>query len=88
MKAPYTQTVFVPKGWIALSTAKYGKEVKHSDSDNFEIPEGLDKEEWTSLFGNEAVSCFVFEESPKISVYLYSIIAGPYHEHTSEREDI
>jgi len=30
------------------------------------------------LFENNELTCFEFGISPKISVYLYSIIAGPY----------
>jgi aminopeptidase N len=34
------------------------------------------------------VSCFQFAESPKISVYLYSLIAGPYVLHETTNPEI
>lgn len=45
---------------------------------------GLNEKEFEALFGGEDISCFQFGLSPKISVYLYSIVAGPYDLHESE----
>ena len=87
MKAPYTLMALVPKGWTALSTTKLAKDISHNGSNEFSEQLsrfGLDEKEFTSLFNGGDVSCFEFELSPKISVYLYSIVAGPYDLHESE----
>ena len=48
----------------------------------------VDENEFVSLFDSEEVACVEFGMSPKISVYLYSIIAGPYVTFESQNEDI
>ena len=81
----------VPRGWIALSTSKQCKETTSSGSSAFReqiSSYGLDAKEFTSPFEGEDVSCFEFGESPKLSVYLYSMIAGPYEAIVSDRDEI
>ena len=41
-----------------------------------------------NLFQEEDAKCFQFKKSPPLSVYLYSIIAGPYQLIESEQPDI
>mmetsp|Transcript_9866 Transcript_9866/g.16592 ORF Transcript_9866/g.16592 Transcript_9866/m.16592 type:complete len:782 (-) Transcript_9866:41-2386(-) len=91
MKAPYTLLALVPKGWVALSTCNLVKPEAPSGSGEYAeslSKFGLDGDEFTSLFNGEEVSAFEFGESPKISVYLYSIIAGPYVLHESSDEAV
>jgi hypothetical protein len=40
------------------------------------------------LFENKEVTCFEFGVSPIISVYLYSVIAGPYATVESEIKEV
>ena len=90
IKAPYTLCVLVPKGWTVISTMSQRKEVSHKGSSEFTdscerflLPE----KEFCDLFGEEEVSCFEFRKSPKISVYLYSVCAGPYHMFETDKPD-
>ena len=48
----------------------------------------MNEKEFVDLFGSEEVACFEFGLSPKISVYLYSLIAGPYVTLESEKDEI
>ena len=36
-------------------------------------------EHFLEFYEDKQVSLYVFEETPKISTYLYAICAGPYH---------
>ena len=81
----------VPKGWIALSTCEQINETTFSGTPEFnEQVESYwsGAKDFIELFGEENVACYQFGESPKLSVYLYSIIAGPYELVKSEKPDI
>jgi aminopeptidase N len=91
MKAPYKLTALVPHGWVALSTMYCEKGVSSNGSKEYSESLkdlDLDEKEFTELFNGEKVSCYDFGVSPKISVYLYSIVAGPYDLHESTNQQV
>ena len=86
MKATFDMLVFVKKGWQVLSTENVSG-VAHKNDDKFaDSASAFDvkADEWAAFFEGD-VSSFTFGKSPKLSVYLFSIIAGPYD--TVESED-
>jgi len=48
----------------------------------------LDETDFINKFKGEDVWCYEFPESQKLSVYLFSIVAGPYVTHESEKDEI
>lgn len=79
--------VFVKSDWQALSTMPVKKKAQ-SDSEEF-VKECLsfgveDSAKWVGMFDTK-VSLYSFGLSPKLSCYLFSIIAGPYD--TIESDD-
>ena len=58
-----------------------GKNVVFNGSDEFlsKLKSfNLDEKEFIAPYNGEGVACFEFDESPRISTYLYCFIAGPY----------
>lgn len=91
LKATYTMIAVVPRGWIALSTKHQCTDTTDSGTKQFSdqlAKFGIDEKEFISHFYDEPVSCFEFGTSPKISVYLFSIIAGPYVRHDSDKPEV
>lgn len=91
LKAPYTFLAIVPKSWIVLSTEPQCSPTSQIGSQEFSDQLSkfdLNESEFTTRFDGEAVSAFEFGLSKKISVYLYSCIAGPYATIESDKADI
>lgn len=80
LKAPYSLLVFAPENWVVVST-KTTKQISHKEDlafthsvVSFEVTNEL-----YEAFGEEKIRAHEFLESWKISPYLYSVMAGPYH---------
>lgn len=81
MKSKYDMLAMVKKGWQVLSTEIVDKKANKGDAlFKSELARfGLNEEEWINFFDKDQdLSVFTFGDSPLISCYLYSIIAGPY----------
>jgi hypothetical protein len=79
MKAKMTLMVTVPADWIAVSNSK---ETRFEDAgkDGYRVLERNEFVDFLQCYASgEKVSCYSFEETPRISTYLYAICAGPYH---------
>ena len=91
MKATYTFLVLAPKDWAVFANAPQVGETTFNGSEGFSARVksfNLDEKEFTSHFNGQAIACFEFGESPRISTYLYCFIAGPYVCMESDRDEI
>lgn len=80
LKAPMQLTVLCPAEWTAVSNSV---EKKYDYSDGKKGQHILEKHaiaDFVDFYGEDAkISIYDFEQTPKISPYLYAIVAGPYH---------
>jgi len=90
LKGSYRLLVFAPKEWQVISSCYHLGAWEMNDKrtemakEEFRLESDIHKD-----FGHQdGVRCFMFEESPKLSTYLYSVIAGPYKEYTNPHEFI
>lgn len=85
MKGTYELLVYAPADWVVLSTSE---NKAPSDKGTFDFQASsahfnIDKELY-EVFGADPIRCWQFEESYKLSTYLYSLMAGPYKEFVDE----
>lgn len=91
LKATYTFMTIVPKSWTVFANALQVGDSAVIGTDEYKNrlhSFGIDATEFTSGFDDEPLHAFEFEESPKISTYLYCFIAGPYATILSDQEVI
>jgi aminopeptidase N len=91
LKASYTLLALAPKDWVVIANAPQIKETSESGSNAFtkQLQKySIDEAKFTSYFGGEAVNCFEFGESYKLSTYLFCFVAGPYVCFESEKPAI
>lgn len=72
-----TLCVTVPESWVAVGNGidrRYSSESKEAKR----ILERQGIEHFLKFYENEKVAVHMFEETPRISTYLYAICAGPY----------
>lgn len=88
LKAKMTLTVMCPREWEAVSNGIETRYNYELDSDEYGKGKGegsrvIEKNEigWMLDFydqGSEKISIATYEQTPKISPYLYALCAGPY----------
>jgi aminopeptidase N len=83
LKAPWTFRARVPEAWTVVSNdveiEDAEKELLTLDQSLFGI--GESNQEWRA-----SSKVFVFKQTPRISTYLFAIVAGPYGHHESKSE--
>ena len=81
----------VPQGWTVLSTQTQSQPTTASGTKEFQeqvAQFGLNEKDLAKWFDDEPLSGFQFGLSPVISVYLYSVMAGPYVKIDSDKDEI
>ena len=80
--------VFAPESWHVLS-ANFHAGAQTLDSAETKAAMSkfrVESDIYAGFVKQEEVRCFVFEESYKLSTYLYSLVAGPYREFKNDVE--
>jgi len=91
LKASYTLLALAPKGWVVIANAPQIKDTAASGSKAFtkQLQQySIDEASFTKPYEGEAVNCFEFGESFKISPYLFCFVAGPYVCFESDKPEI
>lgn len=73
-----TLSTTVPQDWVAISNSK---EVRYEQAltEGHRVLEKFGTEWFLPFYDNQdTVACYEFEQTPRISTYLYAICAGPY----------
>jgi aminopeptidase N len=73
-----TLSTTVPQDWVTISNSKEVR-YEHAQNEGHKVLEKYDIEWFLPFYENQnSVACYEFEQTPRISTYLYAICAGPY----------
>jgi hypothetical protein len=73
-----TLATTVPNDWVSVSNGREHR-FPHAVKEGKRILEKYQIDWFLNSYADKnAVTCYEFEQTPKISTYLYAICAGPY----------